>query len=129
MPTNIAVITQNEFEPKLLPKANPTMAIPFLDPLFVPKLPKKKFLQIKLWAKHDDAPAPEPHFIQVLGHNRSFSILKATNTTPLLPNPKALRKNTRSSNQKRRLNKRNILAFPKPKMTARRLFNWHTPCT
>jgi hypothetical protein len=46
MPTNIAVITQEEFEPKLLPKANPTMAIPFLDPLFVPKLPQKKFLQI-----------------------------------------------------------------------------------
>ena len=73
MPTNIAVITQDEFEPKLLPQANLTMAIPFLDPLFVPKLPQKKFLQIKLWAKQDDAPAPEPHFIQVLSHNRVSS--------------------------------------------------------
>jgi hypothetical protein len=54
---------------------------------------------------------------------------KATNTTPLPPNPMSLRKNTRSSNQKRRLDKWIILAFPKPKMTARRLFNWHTPCT
>jgi hypothetical protein len=69
MPTNIAVITQEEFEPKLPPKANPTMAIPFLDPLFVPKLPKKKLLQLKLWAKQDDAPAPDPDFIQVLTHN------------------------------------------------------------
>jgi hypothetical protein len=51
------------------------------------------------------------------------------NTIPLLPNPKALRKSTRSSNQKRRLYNSIILAFPKPKMTARRLFNWHTPCT
>ena len=73
MPTNIAVITQDEFEPKLLPQANLTMAIPFLDPLFVPKLPKKKFLQIELWAKQDDAPAPEPHFILVLSHNRGSS--------------------------------------------------------
>jgi hypothetical protein len=73
MPTNIAVITQEEFEPKLLSKANLTMAIPFLDPLFVPKLPKKKFHQMKLWAKQDDAPAPEPHFIQVLSHNRGSS--------------------------------------------------------
>jgi hypothetical protein len=45
------------------------MAIPFLDPLFVPKLPQKSFFQMKLWAKQDDAPAPEPHFILVLTHN------------------------------------------------------------
>jgi hypothetical protein len=73
MPTNIAVITQEESEPKHLPNANPTMALPFLDPLFVPKFPKKKLLQMKLWAKQDDAPAPEPDFIQVLTHIRGSS--------------------------------------------------------
>ena len=73
MPTNIAVITHEEFAPKLLSKANLTMAIPFLDTLFVPKLPKKNFHQMKLWATQDDAPAPEPHFIQVLSHNRGSS--------------------------------------------------------
>jgi hypothetical protein len=72
MPTNIAVITQEELDPKILPKTYPTMAIPFLDPLFVPKLPTKKFLQTKLWAKQDDAPSPEPPFIQVVSHNRGF---------------------------------------------------------
>ncbi len=71
MPT--AVITQEESEPKLLPNANPTPALPFLEPLFVPQFPKKKLLQMKLWAKQDDTPAPEPDFIQVPTHNRGFS--------------------------------------------------------
>jgi hypothetical protein len=49
MPTMIAVITQEESEPKLLPNANPTMAPSLLDPLFVPpQFPKKKLLQSKL---------------------------------------------------------------------------------
>ena len=69
MPTNIAVITQEEPEPKLPPNANPTMAFPLLAPLFVPQVPKKKLFQMKLWAEQDDAPAPEPDFIQVFFHN------------------------------------------------------------
>ena len=71
MPT--AVITQEESEPKLLHNFNPTMALQFMDPLLVPKLPKKKLLQMKLWAKPADPPAPEPDFIQVLTHNRGSS--------------------------------------------------------
>jgi hypothetical protein len=70
MPTNIAVITQEEPEPKLPPNANPTMAFPLLAPLFVPpQVPKKKLFQMKLWAEQDDAPAPEPDLIKVPTHN------------------------------------------------------------
>ena len=31
---------------------------------------------MKLWAEQDDAPAPEPDFIQVTTHNRGFSKAK-----------------------------------------------------
>ena len=68
MPTMFAVITQEESEPKLLPNANPTMAPQLLDTSFLPQFPKKKLLQSKLWAKIEDAPAPEPDFIQVPSH-------------------------------------------------------------
>jgi hypothetical protein len=48
MPTMIAVITQEEFEPKILSNTNLTMALPLLHPFFVPQFPKKKLLQMKL---------------------------------------------------------------------------------
>jgi hypothetical protein len=74
MPTIIAVITQEESEPKLLLNANPTMALPVLAPLFVPpQVPKKKLFQMKLWAEQEDAPAPEPDLIQVPTHYRGSS--------------------------------------------------------
>jgi hypothetical protein len=76
MPTMIAVITQEESEPKLLPPANPTMALPFSDTSFVPQFPKKKLVQKTLWAKKDDAPAPEPDFIEVPSHNRGSSSVR-----------------------------------------------------
>jgi hypothetical protein len=76
MPTMIAVITQEESEPKILPPANPTMALPFSDTLLVPQTPQKKFVQMTLWAKNDDAPAPEPDFIQVARHNRGSSSVR-----------------------------------------------------
>ena len=68
MPTMIAVITQEDSEPKILTNANPTMALPILDHVFVPQFPRKKLLQMKLWAE-DDAPAPELEFIQVPSHS------------------------------------------------------------
>jgi hypothetical protein len=68
MPTMFAVIAQEESEPKLLSTANPTMAHPLLDPLFVPQFPKKKLFQCTLWAKKEDAPVPEADFIQVPSH-------------------------------------------------------------
>jgi hypothetical protein len=58
--------------------------------------------------KQNDTPAPEPDFIQVPTHNCGFSKVqgyKDFTTTP------------------------NILAFQKPKMTARGPINWHTLCT
>jgi hypothetical protein len=99
----ITVITQEKSKPKLLLNANPTMALPFLDPLFVPQFPKKKLLQMKLWAKKDDAaPAPEPNFIQVPSYNRgSSTAFWTTDATLLLPDPMATRKKTRPSNPKK----------------------------
>jgi len=71
----IAVIIREESEPKLLPNANPTMALPFLAPFLVPQVHKKKLLQMKLWAK-DDSPAPELNFIQVPSHIRGSSSVR-----------------------------------------------------
>ena len=77
MPTMFAVITQEDSEPKLLPNANPTVPPPpLLDPSFVPQFPKKKLLQSKWWAKIEDAPAPEPDFIQVPSHIRGSSSVR-----------------------------------------------------
>jgi hypothetical protein len=76
MATMFAVITQEESEPKLLPNANPTMAPQLLDTSFLPQFPKKKLLQSKLWAKIEDAPAPEPDFIQVPSHIRGSSSVR-----------------------------------------------------
>jgi hypothetical protein len=76
MPTMIAVITQEESAIKPLPNTNLTMALPFLDCFLVPQFPKKKLLQMKLWAKKDDAPAPEPNFIKVPSHNRGSSSVR-----------------------------------------------------
>jgi cell division septation protein DedD len=76
MPTMIAVITQEESEQKLLPPANLTMALPFSGTVLVPQTSQKKFVQKTLWAKNDDAPAPEPDFIQVARHNRGSSSVR-----------------------------------------------------
>ena len=43
---------------------NPTMSLPFLE---------RKLLQSTLWAKKEDAPAPEPDFIQVDAHKRGYT--------------------------------------------------------
>jgi hypothetical protein len=115
MPTNIAVITQDEFEPKLLPQANLTMAIPFLDPLFVPKLPKKKFLQMKLWAKQDDAPAPDTHFIQVLSHNRGSSKVPGYKYYPTPSKSQGPQKKYKVIKSKKKTGQFNHPGFPKAK--------------
>jgi hypothetical protein len=41
----------------------------------VPQVPRKKLLQMKLWAE-DDAPAPELDFIQVPSHIRGSSSVR-----------------------------------------------------
>jgi hypothetical protein len=68
MSNNIPVITQEEYEPKVLPKPKLTMALPNLAALSVPQLPKRKLLQMTLWGKVI-TPATEPDFIQVQAHN------------------------------------------------------------
>ena len=125
MPTNIAVITQVESEHKVLPKANPTMALPILAPTLVPQFPKKKVLQMALWGNQ----APKPDFIQDPSHDCGSSKVQTYKYYPTPAKPHGSKKKRRSSNQKRRQDKPNILAFTKPKMTARRVFSWHTLCT
>ena len=73
MPTMVAVITQDDSEPEVVPNANPNMALTLFKPFIVPKVPKKKLLQMTLWAKKEDAPAPDPDFIKVAGHKRASS--------------------------------------------------------
>ena len=115
MPTMIAVITQEEPEPKLLRNANPTMAPPLLDPLFVPQFPKKKLLQSKLWAKKEDSPAPEPDFIQVATHNRGYTKVQGYKkyTTPAKSHGKKEKNKAIKSKKKTRQAK--YPGFPKAK--------------
>ncbi len=109
------MITQEEFEPKLLPNTNPTMALPFLDPLFVPQFPKKKLLQMKLWAKQDDAPAPEPHFIQVLSHNRGSSKVQGYKYYPTPSKSQGTQKKYKVIKSKKKTGQFNHPGFPKAK--------------
>jgi hypothetical protein len=68
MSNNIAGITQDEFEPNLLPNLNLTMAIPGLATLPVAQFPKKKWLQ-KTMSGKVAPPSHETQNIQVQGHN------------------------------------------------------------
>ena len=115
-----AVITQEESEPKLLSNANPIMA----HPLCVPRFPKKRLFQCKLWAKKEDAPVPEPDFINVPSHIHGSTKVQGYKkyTTPAKSNGK------NKSNPRKRLDKPNFLSFPKPNLNARHLFNWQTLC-
>jgi hypothetical protein len=66
MPTYIEMITQEKFEHKLLPNANPTMALPFLAPLLVSQFAEKKMTQRTLSGKvvpptHENVPVND-HF-------------------------------------------------------------------
>jgi hypothetical protein len=92
MLTIIAVITQEEFEPKLLPNTNPTMALPFLDPLFVPQFPRKKLLQMKLWGKKMMCLPLNLISSKLLATIVVPQVLGTTYATLLLPNPMAKEK-------------------------------------
>ena len=115
MPTMIAMITQEESEPKLLPGANLTMALPFLDSLFLPQFPKKKLLQMKLWAKKDDAPAPELNFIQIPSHNRGSSSVRGHRryTTPAKSHGN--KKKDKAIKSKKKIGQAKHPGFPKAK--------------
>ena len=80
MPTKVQVqVTQTQEE-----NDNPTMAHPVLNTSLDPRIPKK-FLQSKFsWTKTVNAPVPEPDFIQVPGHLRGSSKVRAYKkyTTP-----------------------------------------------
>jgi hypothetical protein len=112
---------KKDSEPKLLPNANPTMALPV-----VPQVPRKKLLQMKLWAE-DDAPAPELDFIQVPSHIRGSSSVRDHRRYANPAKSHDEQKKKGPSNPKRSLDKPST--FPKPKLIARRLFNWQTLCT
>jgi hypothetical protein len=66
MPT---LITQDEFEPNLLPNPNLTMdIIVFVATLPVAQFPKMKFQQLTLFGRMAP-PSPETKSVQVQGHN------------------------------------------------------------
>ena len=74
MPIMIAVITQEEDpDPELSPDSIPTMAHPIFKPIVLPQETKKKLIQMTLWAKKGDAPAPDSDFIEVSDHKRGSS--------------------------------------------------------
>jgi hypothetical protein len=62
------LITQDEFEHRLLVNPNLTMAIPAFATLPVDKFPKKKWIQ-KTMRNRVAPPSPETKTIQVQGHN------------------------------------------------------------
>jgi hypothetical protein len=108
MANYIAVITQEEFEPNLLPIANPTMAIPSLETLLVPQFPKNKMLQNT--TNGGVAPAsPETKKIPVPAHKRGTSHVKFhLHTVKVKPN-----RNRKES--KKKTGKPKHSAYPKVK--------------
>jgi hypothetical protein len=65
MSNNIAVITQEESDTKLLPNPNLTMAVPYLVTLLVTQIPKNKLLlQMTMWGERVAPPAPETKHIK-----------------------------------------------------------------
>jgi len=81
MSNNIAVITQEQIEPDLLPNPRLTMALPYLAPLLVPQLPGKKLIQRTLWGKVAIPPATEHDLVQVQSHYRGSTKVKAHKRT------------------------------------------------
>ncbi len=51
MSSNIAVITQDEFEETVLPNPSLTMAHPHEGPMMVAKIPEKNLIQKGLWGR------------------------------------------------------------------------------
>ena len=51
MSSNIAVITQDEFEESIIPNPRLTMALPHLGQMMVAKIPEKKMVQKGLWGR------------------------------------------------------------------------------
>jgi hypothetical protein len=105
MSNNIAVITQEDFQPKLLPNSNPTMVIPshlWLLYWFPSSfLLKKKLVQMTLCGR-DDTPAPEPNFIQIPSHNGGSPKVQAYKyyTTPATSHGNKKRAKTIKSKKK-----------------------------
>ena len=78
MSSNIAVITQDEFEETLLPNLRMTIALPHLAPMLVAKITEKKMHQQGLWGRVAK-PAPGHDFIQVQRHTPGSLKVKAHN--------------------------------------------------
>ena len=110
----ITVITQEDSEPKVLTVAPTTMALPVLNHLFVPQFPKKKLLQMKLWAV-DDAPAPELEFIQVPSHIRGSSSVRDHRRYANHAKSHGKKKNEKTIKSKRKTGEAKHPGFPKAK--------------
>jgi hypothetical protein len=118
MPTLVAVITQEEVEPTLLPNPNLTMAIPSLAAVTIPKIPKKKLLQRTMYFGKMNPPrmaAPDPKTkkIEVPGHyRRSFKVRPHTR---IVKDAEGKKKETKSPKSKKKYGKPNLSAFQKVK--------------
>ena len=111
MPTMVNVITQNEFDPTILPISNLTMAI-------LPKLPKKKYVQRDFYFEKLTQPRmAEPtkeitKKIQVPEHIRGSTRFKAhTRIVKMASDGK--RKATKTSNSKKKTGQAKHGAFAK----------------
>ena len=76
MSSNIAVITQDEFEETVLPNPSLTMALPHEGPMLVAKVPKKKLIQKGLWGRVAKK-EPETTTFEVKAHNNGSHQVEA----------------------------------------------------
>jgi hypothetical protein len=102
MPNYIEMITKEKCEHKLLPNANPAMALPFLATLLVPQFGEKKMTQRTLSGK---VVPPSTH----------------ENVPPVKIKSNGNKKSPRPSTPRRRQEQQNMKPFPKCKMIARRV--------
>ena len=76
MSSNIAVITQDEFEETILPNPRLTMALPHLGKMMVAKIPEKTMVQKGLWGRVPKTDA-ELEVLEVQSHIRGSKKVKA----------------------------------------------------
>ena len=112
MPTNIAVITQEEFEHNLLPNANPIMAIPYLTTLKDPQFPKKKMTQERTLVGRVAPPSPKTIQVPVKDHFCGFTKVQF-HMCIVKVKPNGNKKKSKTIKSKKKIGKPKHCAFPK----------------
>jgi hypothetical protein len=112
MSSNIAVITQDEFEETVLPNPSLTMAHPHEGPMMVAKIPEKKLIQKGLWGRVAKKKPKTTTTIDVEAHTRGSHQVEA-HKRKVTTNSNGNKKNSKSIKAKKGKGTTKHSVFPK----------------